>query len=134
MVLADLDSFKSINDTHGHAGGDVLLQKFAEILKTFTRGSDLCGRLGGDEFLLVITHVEVEGIYKTVERLREKLAQHQFEIGNEKVSITASFGIAGFSGNEILDFSTLICRADKALYAAKHAGRNLIRSEPEQPE
>jgi len=131
VVLADLDSFKSINDTHGHAGGDVMLQKFAEILKTFTRASDICGRLGGDEFLLVITHVEADSMYKTVERFREKLAEHQFDIGDEKVFVTASFGIAGFSGNEILDFSTLIRRADKALYAAKRAGRNLIRAEPD---
>src|ERR1700680_877895 len=103
VVLTDLDSFKSINDTHGHAGGDILLKEFGGILKTFTRSSDICGRLGGDEFLLVITHVEADGIYKTVERFREKLAEHEFEIGNEKVSITASFGIAGFSGKQTRD-------------------------------
>jgi two-component system, cell cycle response regulator len=134
VVLADLDSFKSINDTHGHIGGDALLQQFAGILKTVIRSSDICGRLGGDEFLLVITHVEADAIIKTVERFREKLAEKQFEIGNEKVTITASFGIAGFSGNEILDFTTLVRRADKALYAAKRAGRNLIKIEPEQTE
>jgi two-component system chemotaxis response regulator CheY len=131
VVLADLDSFKSINDTHGHAGGDALLQKFADLLKTIIRSSDICSRLGGDEFLLVITHVEAAAIIKTVERFRETLAAQQFEIGSEKVSITASFGIAGFSGKETLDFPTLVRRADKALYAAKHAGRNLIRIEPE---
>jgi diguanylate cyclase (GGDEF)-like protein len=134
VVLADLDSFKSINDTHGHSGGDALLQQFAGILKTVIRSSDICGRLGGDEFLLVITHVEADAIIKTVERFREKLAEKQFEIGNEKVTITASFGIAGFSGKEILDFTTLVRRADKALYAAKHPGRNLIRIEPAQAE
>jgi len=64
VVLVDLDTFKSINDTHGHIGGDALLQKFAEILKTVIRASDICGRLGGDEFLLVITHVEAESIHK----------------------------------------------------------------------
>jgi two-component system cell cycle response regulator len=134
VVLADLDSFKSINDTHGHIGGDALLQQFAGILKTVIRSSDICGRLGGDEFLLVITHVEADAIIKTVERFREKMAEKRFEIGNEKVTITASFGIAGFSGKEILDFTTLVRRADKALYAAKHAGRNLIRIEPAQAE
>jgi two-component system cell cycle response regulator len=134
VVLADLDSFKSINDTHGHVGGDALLQQFAGILKTVIRSSDICGRLGGDEFLLVITHVETDSIIKTVERFREKMAEKQFEIGNEKVTITASFGIAGFSGKEILDFTTLVRRADKALYAAKRAGRNLIKIEPEQTE
>jgi two-component system cell cycle response regulator len=134
VVLADLDSFKSINDTHGHIGGDALLQQFAGILKTVIRSSDICGRLGGDEFLLVITHVEADAIIKTVERFREKMAEKRFEIGNEKVTITASFGIAGFSGKEILDFTTLVRSADKALYAAKRAGRNLIRIEPEQAE
>lgn len=131
VVLADLDSFKRINDTYGHEGGDALLQKFAEILKTVIRASDICGRLGGDEFLLVITHVEAESINKTVERFREKLAAQQFQIGGELVTITASFGIAGFHGKEILDFNTLVRRADKALYAAKRAGRNLVKIEPE---
>lgn len=131
VVLADLDGFKSINDTHGHDGGDALLQKFAEILKTVIRASDICGRLGGDEFLLVITHVEADSIHKTVERFRQKLAEQQFQLGEEKVTITASFGIAGFHGKEILDFNTLVRRADKALYAAKRAGRNLVRVEPE---
>lgn len=134
VVLTDLDSFKTVNDTYGHAGGDALLQKFADILKTVIRSSDICGRLGGDEFLLVITHVDSGGIYKTVERFREKLAQHQFQIGDEQVSITASFGISGFSGKESVDFNTLLRRADQALYAAKRAGRNLIRVEPDLAE
>jgi len=131
VVLVDLDSFESINDTHGHEGGDALLQKFAEILKTVIRASDICGRLGGDEFLLVITHVEADSINRTVERFREKLAEQKFPIGDEQVTITASFGIAGFHGKEILDFNTLVRRADKALYAAKRAGRNLVKIEPE---
>jgi diguanylate cyclase (GGDEF)-like protein len=132
VVLADLDSFKSINDTYGHVGGDAMLKKFADILKTVVRASDICGRLGGDEFVMVITHVEADAIFKTVERFREQLAQQQFELGFERVSITASFGIAGPNGKENIDFTTLLRRADKALYAAKRAGRNLIRTEPEQ--
>jgi two-component system, cell cycle response regulator len=132
VVLADLDSFKTINDTYGHPGGDAMLQKFADILKTVIRASDICGRLGGDEFLMVITHVEGDAIYKTIEAFREKLAAEQFELGFEKVSITASFGIAGLRGKENIDFTTLLRRADKALYEAKRAGRNVIRIEPEQ--
>jgi two-component system chemotaxis response regulator CheY len=132
VVLADLDSFKSINDTYGHNGGDAMLQKFANILKTVIRASDICGRLGGDEFVMAITHVEADAIFKTVERFREQLAAQQFELGFEKVSITASFGIAGLNGKENIDFTTLLRRADKALYAAKNAGRNLIRTAPEQ--
>ena len=131
VVLADLDSFKIINDTHGHAGGDVALQQFSELLKTAIRASDICGRLGGDEFLLVITHVEADAILQTVERFREKLESQQIQIGENKVSITASFGIAGFHGKEVSDFSTLVRRADKALYAAKDAGRNMVKIDPE---
>src|ERR1700719_201307 len=132
VVLADLDSFKTINDTYGHNDGDAILQKFADILKTVVRASDICGRLGGDEFVMVITHVEADAIFKTVERFREQLAAQQFELGFERVSITASFGIADLNGKENIDFTTLLRRADKALYAAKRAGRNLIRTEPEQ--
>ncbi|MDQ1404960.1 MAG: two-component system, chemotaxis family, chemotaxis protein CheY [Acidobacteriaceae bacterium] len=132
VVLADLDSFKTINDTYGHPGGDAMLQKFADILKTVIRASDICGRLGGDEFLMVITHVEGDALYKTIEGFREKLAAEQFELGFEKVSITASFGIAGLRGKENIDFTTLLRRADKALYEAKRDGRNVIRIEPEQ--
>jgi two-component system cell cycle response regulator len=132
VVLADLDSFKGINDTYGHVGGDSMLKKFADILKTVVRASDICGRLGGDEFVMVITHVEADAIFKTVERFREQLAQQQFELGSERISMTASFGIAGLNGKENIDFITLLRGADKALYAAKRAGRNLIRTEPEQ--
>jgi diguanylate cyclase (GGDEF)-like protein len=133
VVLADLDSFKTINDTYGHEGGDVALQQFSEIMKTVTRASDICGRLGGDEFLLVITHVETESILATVERFREKLHTQQIQIGENKVSLTASFGIAGFHGKEVSDFRTLMRRADKALYIAKNAGRDQVKIDPEIP-
>jgi two-component system, cell cycle response regulator len=129
VVLVDLDTFKGVNDTHGHIAGDRLLQGFSEILKTVIRASDICGRLGGDEFLLVVTHVDADGILKTVERFREKLSSKQFQIGDESITITASFGIAGFHGPEIVDFNTLVRRADKELYAAKHAGRNRVKIE-----
>ena len=92
------------------------------------RASDICGRLGGDEFLLVITHVEADAIQKTVQRFREKAwRRRSFRSAMTKVTITASFGIAGFHGKEIVDFNTLVRRADKALYAAKRSGRNMVR-------
>jgi diguanylate cyclase (GGDEF)-like protein len=79
----------------------------------------------------VITHVEADAIQRTVQRFCEKLAAQQFQLGEEKVSITASFGISGFHGKEIVDFDTLVRRADKALYAAKRSGRNKVKVEPE---
>jgi two-component system chemotaxis response regulator CheY len=127
VVAADLDSFKNINDSYGHDAGDAVLQRFAEILKNNTRASDICGRMGGDEFVLVITHVEDEYIQSTVNRLREELAEAQFPFGGGKVSTTASFGIAGFHGNEAPGFSALMQQADKALYTAKRAGGNQVK-------
>jgi two-component system cell cycle response regulator len=127
VAAADLDSFKVINDGYGHDAGDAVLQRFAEILKNNTRASDICGRMGGDEFVLVITHVEDEYIQSTVNRLREELAASQFPFGGGTVSITASFGIAGFHGDDAPAFSALVQQADKALYTAKRAGGNQVK-------
>jgi two-component system, cell cycle response regulator len=130
VVLADLDTFKSINDNHGHDAGDTVLQKFAEILRANTRASDLSGRLGGDEFLLILTHVERENIEITLDRLREQFGSQIFTFNGQKVKVTASFGIAGFQGGEEPEISALVRQADKALYAAKRGGRNQVKVEP----
>src|ERR1700686_627895 len=129
VVHADLDSFKSINDSHGHDAGDQVLKAFAAILKEYTRASDICGRMGGDEFLFVLTHVDEKHIRLTVERLREHFASKKFSFGRESFSVTASFGICGFQGKEPLEFYQLVRQADKALYCAKRAGRNQIKVE-----
>jgi two-component system, cell cycle response regulator len=134
VVQGDLDSFKKINDNYGHDAGDVVLRRFSEILKANTRASDICGRMGGDEFLLVISHVASEYIESTINRMREEWADCEFEFGGKAVSITASFGIAGFCGKEAPSFHTLVQRADKALYAAKRAGGNQAAIEDEADE
>jgi PleD family two-component response regulator len=74
VVHADLDRFKNINDSYGHDAGDMVLRKFADILKENTRASDISGRMGGDEFLLVVTHADEESIRKTVDRLRKQFS------------------------------------------------------------
>ena len=124
VVHADLDSFKNINDSYGHEAGDQVLRKFAEALKESTRASDICGRMGGDEFLLVMTHLDENGTRLKVDRLREQFAALKFSFGGKVVSVTASFGIAGFQGKEPPEFSELVQQADKALYSGKRAGRN----------
>jgi diguanylate cyclase (GGDEF)-like protein len=129
VVHADLDSFKSINDSHGHDAGDQVLKAFAAILKEFTRASDICGRMGGDEFLFVLTHVDEKHIRLTVERLCEHFASKKFSFGGESISVTASFGVCGFKGKEPTEFSALVKQADKALYCAKRAGGNQIKIE-----
>src|SRR6202521_1588986 len=129
VVPADLDSFKNINDSRGHDAGDQVLKEFAALLKEFTRASDISGRMGGDEFLLVLTHIDEKHIRLTVERLREQMAAKKFSYGRESFSVTASFGICGFQGKEPLEFYQLVRQADKALYCAKRAGRNQIKVE-----
>lgn len=130
VVLADLDGFKAVNDTYGHAAGDLVLQQFTEILKANTRASDICGRLGGDEFLVVITHVANQSIEATVEKFRRGVAGRKFHVGSGEVALTASFGIAGHQGTGEGEFGRLVRQADKALYAAKRGGRNCVKIEP----
>jgi two-component system, cell cycle response regulator len=132
VVLADLDAFKSVNDNYGHDAGDAVLKAFAEALKEHTRASDLCGRLGGDEFLMVMTHVGEEDIQPTVDHFREQFARQEFCFEGKKARVTASFGIAGFHGKGEPEFSALLRRADKALYGAKHAGGNQVKMQAAQ--
>jgi two-component system, cell cycle response regulator len=129
VVHADLDSFKFINDSYGHEAGDEVLRGFATILKENTRASDISGRMGGDEFLVVLTHVQEDQIHLTVERLRARFASKKFTFGGECISVTASFGACGFQGKQAPEFSTLVQQADKSLYCAKRAGRNQIKIE-----
>jgi len=127
VVMADLDFFKKINDAYGHDGGDSVLKSFAEILKANTRQSNICGRMGGEEFLVVITHVEEkENVTIAIERIREQFETHKCTVAGHTFGTTASFGIAGFRGTGSPGFSELVTRADAALYSAKHKGRNRI--------
>ncbi len=127
VAVGDIDSFKTINDTFGHDAGDIVLKTFAEVLKKNTRASDICGRLGGDEFLLVFTHVEREHVEPTVNRFREQFAELSFPLQGQSVFVTASFGVTGIETKGAYEYSSLLRRADQMLYEAKRAGRNLVR-------
>ena len=127
VVLGDLDSFKEINDSFGHEAGDIVLRTFADTLKKGTRDSDMCGRLGGDEFLLVISHVSAENVDMTVNRFREQFSVLSFPFVGRSVSVTATFGIAGSESGDLKDFDALVRKADEMLYEAKRAGRNCVR-------
>jgi two-component system cell cycle response regulator len=129
-VMIDLDHFKNVNDTYGHDAGDLVLQKFAEVLKANTRLSNMSGRIGGEEFLQVLTHVNEEKIKVMIERIRKQFEAEQFFFGGEVVSFTASFGAAGFCGKTPPPFSQLLSQADAALYRAKRLGRNRIEIDP----
>ncbi len=124
VAMADLDRFKSVNDMYGHGAGDTVLKKFAQILKANTRSSNICARIGGEEFLLVLTHIEKESVEVAIGRIREQLETQRFSFGDRSLSVTASFGISGFQGRKAPDFNLLVNKADLALYSAKHNGRN----------
>jgi two-component system cell cycle response regulator len=126
VVMADLDHFKAVNDTHGHESGDAVLKKFAEILKANSRSSDICGRIGGEEFLFILTHTTQENARVVIERIRAALEATKFNFGGRSLTVTASFGLAGFEGTKAPDFSRLVSQADLALYSAKRTGRNRI--------
>jgi len=127
VVLGDIDNFKTINDSFGHDAGDIVLKIFADMLKKNTRASDICGRLGGDEFLLVITHVESAHVEATVNRFREQFAALSFPLQGQSVRVTASFGVTGVQAKDAQGFGVLVRQADQMLYEAKRAGRNLVR-------
>jgi diguanylate cyclase (GGDEF)-like protein len=131
VVLIDLDHFKRVNDQYGHEAGDVVLKRFGEILKTNTRSSDISGRIGGEEFLHVITHADEAHIPMIIERTRAKLMAQSFTFGTATVMVTASFGAAGFHGGDRPPgLNELLNRADRALYRAKQGGRNRAELEP----
>jgi diguanylate cyclase (GGDEF)-like protein len=127
VVVGDIDCFKTINDTFGHDAGDIVLKTFADMLKKSTRASDICGRMGGDEFLMVVTHVEPDQIEATINRFRGQFAALSFPFQGQSVTVQASFGVTGFHSKDAMEFSTLVRKADQMLYEAKRAGRNLVR-------
>ena len=127
VVLCDIDSFKEINDSFGHEAGDTVLRTFADTLRRLTRISDMCGRFGGDEFLIVISHVSAENIELAIERFRELFYALSFPFAGKSVNISATFGIAGSESGNLNDFDALVRKADEMLYEAKRAGRNCVR-------
>ncbi|WP_419765897.1 MAG: GGDEF domain-containing protein [Arcobacter sp.] len=121
VIILDIDYFKSTNDTHGHNVGDKVLEEFASILKTKTRVTDIVGRWGGEEFVIICPQTNIEGIKKLAEELRYAIESNSFSIIGQK---TASFGITLYCEGDTI--KSLISRADKALYKAKEEGRNKV--------
>ena len=125
VVIADLDDFKRVNDTYGHAVGDEVLKEFARALRSTVRESDVAGRWGGEEFVLVLTGTDTEGGARLAERARVAIESVTIQAPNgDAVSVTASFGVAASSGAGGVD--ELLAAADSALYQAKHAGKNRV--------
>ena len=123
VVVLDIDHFKRINDTYGHAVGDQVIKMIADACTRNLRQSDYCFRYGGEEFLLLLAAAGVEQPQVAVERLREEIARARLNVAGQEIQVTASFGIACYPTDGD-NQDTLIQRADEALYAAKQRGRN----------
>lgn len=129
VVMIDIDLFKQINDEFGHANGDMVLKSFAQLCKRLVRNVDIVGRMGGEEFLLVMPGSGMEYAYQVAERIRQALADEPVMISDHQWPLTASFGVAEI-GDSDRDIERTIARADSALYEAKRLGRNrVIKSE-----
>jgi diguanylate cyclase (GGDEF)-like protein len=122
LALVDIDHFKQVNDTYGHLNGDAVLAELASILVTGARESDVCARYGGEEFGLILHETTEPGARTLAERIRAKVAAATFPGG---LKLTISIGVA--ATDEPALFTTLMERADQALYSAKQGGRNQVR-------
>ena len=126
LVMVDLDHFKAINDTYGHAAGDQVLSIFGDMTRSCLRTMDLFGRWGGEEFLLLLPDTGPSGAKRVSERIRASLDSYRFPCGAQ---VTASFGVAARRASERL--SALVDRADAAMYKAKQSGRNRVVADAE---
>jgi len=130
LVLCDIDNFKKINDTLGHAGGDQILQQFGPRLQqVLRRGSDWVARIGGEEFAIVMPETAYEPALEVTRKLRSGLSHTAFKVDKTNVRVTASFGLCGLDrvpAGERRLAERMLKLADAALYASKEAGRNRV--------
>ena len=125
LLTMDLDYFKKINDTWGHAAGDFVLKEFADLASKMIRPTDLLARVGGEEFCLILPHTNLKEGEVVGERIRSRIAEHRFTFDGHPLPVTVSIGITERidPGEEA---APLLARSDKALYQAKKQGRNRI--------
>jgi diguanylate cyclase (GGDEF)-like protein/PAS domain S-box-containing protein len=126
ILILDVDHFKNINDTYGHATGDDVLQNLAKKCGEQLRSFDLMARYGGDEFILMLPETETDMACQTAERLRQVIESNRVATSSGPLQITISFGIATLNEGDDISLDQLIDRADQALYQAKNSGRNQI--------
>lgn len=127
MLMLDVDHFKRVNDLHGHLAGDLMLREIARAAVETLRHADCLGRFGGEEFIVFLPHTDTLGALDVAERIRERVAAIKLEWRGQQVSTTVSLGVAalGISHDTV---GALIADADRALYSAKDAGRNCVRT------
>ncbi len=123
LAVMDIDRFKSINDTYGHDGGDVVLRELGKMLKDRFRTSDVVARFGGEEFCVITPDTELEAARALFDGFRQAVESHPFQVGDKTLAVTISIGVSGETSGDI---DTMITRADEMLYKAKNDGRNRV--------
>ena len=132
VAMMDLDHFKQINDTYGHQAGDTVLAEVADILRETAREIDKLGRYGGEEFMAILPDSDLDAATVFAERVREAVEHHIFDVGLAKpIRLTVSAGVATYPNANIDNPDLLVDWADRALYAAKKAGRNRVVRAPD---
>jgi diguanylate cyclase (GGDEF)-like protein len=127
LLILDLDNFKDYNDTYGHIAGDEALKQLSEIMMANVRDTDIVARYGGEEFLVIMTHTAKEGAKNAAQKLRRAVEENVFQLKGQDTRITVSIGVATAPENADL-YEELLDSADGALYSAKSAGRNRVRT------
>lgn len=131
IVMLDLDDFKRINDTVGHPAGDRVLREFAMLVSGGARATDLAARYGGEEFAMILPHTDCARAERVAERVHAAVAEFSFLEPDHPLRVTVSAGVATFvEGSGITTAEQLVAAADKALYAAKSAGKNRVVVHP----
>ncbi len=125
MLVFDIDHFKQVNDTHGHLAGDEMLKKIAATLSAGKRSEDVLGRIGGEEFMLLLTHHSADNALHLAERLRQHVAAATLDFEGKSLSVTTSGGIAVYPADGE-DWDRLYAQADRRLYESKRNGRNRV--------
>ncbi len=123
VIVFDLDHFKRINDTHGHATGDIVLRETVAACSALLRKSDLVGRIGGEEFAILLPHTKVAAAMEVADKLRTAIARQRLNALSGPFAVSASFGVTGLD-RTTTEIDSLLQRADSALYEAKADGRN----------
>lgn len=126
LIMYDIDRFKSINDEHGHLGGDACLREVAGIVKATIRKEELFARYGGEEFVVVLPETPPEGAFAVAERIRGLIEKHPFQYEGKTFNATISAGLACTAGDETLTPNEIIRQADEKLFQAKNTGRNRV--------
>jgi diguanylate cyclase (GGDEF)-like protein len=127
LILADIDYFKKVNDIHGHAAGDSAISWVAQHLKKMSRETDILARIGGEEFAIVLPETEFSAALQVAEKFRVAIEQSPLQFEDKSIPITMSFGVSARQQHDT-SIEQILARADQALYTAKGAGRNCVKS------